>query len=210
MDGKETTARPGGLTPPGLLDMPGKIATERLVLERPWPATPGLAEEIFSAVDRSRATLRLWLPWIDTTLRPEDELAYLAGPCVEAWENKRAFRYAIRLASTGGFAGFAALEAVSAMHRRGEVGYWLSDAHVGHGYMQEAVLALERAAFDAGFNRLVICNNTRNARSVRVATATGHRLEGVLRQERWDAVAERYVDTNVFSKLESDLQEKAP
>ena len=205
MDGQETASRPGGLPPLGHLDMPGRIATARLVLERPWPATPELAAEIFAAVDRSRATLRLWLPWIDTTLRPEDELAYLAGPCAEGWERKRSFRYAIRLASTGEFAGFVALETVNETHRKGEVGYWLSDAHVGHGYMQEAVLALERAAFAAGLNRLVIRNDTRNARSVRVALATGHRLEGILRQDHWDAVAERFVDTNVFAKLKSDL-----
>lgn len=193
------------MSPSGHLDMPARIAAERIVLERPWPATPELAGEIFAAVESSRATLRLWLPWIDTTLRPEDELAYLAGPCAEGWERKRAFRYAIRLAATGEFAGFAALETVNERHRAGEIGYWLADAHVGHGYMRESVLALEGAAFAAGLNRLVIRNDTRNVRSVRVALATGHRLEGVLRQEHWDDVAERFVDSNVFSKLASDL-----
>lgn len=186
--------------------MPERISTARLVLERPWPATPELAGEIFGAVERSRATLRLWLPWVDSTLRPEDELEYLAGPCVEGWRSGRAFRYAIHLAAAGEFAGFIALEGVDERNRSGEVGYWLADAHTGCGYMQEAVPALESAAFAAGLNRLVIRNDTRNARSVRVAVATGHRLDGVLRQELWDAVAGRYVDSNVFSRLKSDLK----
>lgn len=186
------------------MDMPERITTKRLVLERPWPATLGLAGEIFEAVERSRATLRLWLPWVDAVHGPEEELEYLAGSCTERWESKHAFRYAIRVAATGEFAGFIALDGVNEMHHAGEVGYWLADTHVGSGYMQEAVTALESAAFSAGMNRLAIRNDTRNVRSVRVAFATGHRLEGVLRQERWDAVAGRYVDTNVFSKLKSD------
>ncbi|MBR6022178.1 MAG: GNAT family N-acetyltransferase [Kiritimatiellae bacterium] len=186
------------------MNIPETIPSARLVLERPHPPTLALAGEIFAAIDRSRATLRVWLPIFDAILRPEDELRFLEGPCTRGWESGRVFPYAIRLASTREFAGIVSLENVSDPDRSAEIGYWLDDAHVGRGFMREAVLALERTAFAAGFHRLAICNDTRNVRSANVALRTGHRLDGILRQNRWLPRESRYADSNVFSRLSTD------
>lgn len=187
------------------MEMPEKITSERLVLERPYPSFD-LAKEIFALVELSRNTLRLWLPWVDTTIRAEDEFAFLNNYCVSGWENKSGFPYVIRLASTKELLGTIDLMKVDEQHKSGEIGYWLSDSAVGFGYMQEAVRCLEKVAFEQGLNRIVIRNDTRNIRSANVAKRCDYHLDGIMRQDRWDNISQQLVDTNVFSKLKSEAE----
>ena len=187
------------------MDMPETLTSDRLILQRPYPTTFALAQEIFEAVDASRSTLRVWLPWVDATLRTEDEFNnYLASYCLNNWQNKTGFPYIIRLKSDNSFIGGVDLMHVDEKNKSGEIGYWLSDNAVGHGYMQEAVLLLESKGFELGLNRIVIKNDTRNIRSVNVAKRCCYHLDGVMRQDRWNDCLQSLGDTNIFSKLKSE------
>ena len=189
------------------MEMPEKIISERLILERPYPASFKLAEEIFAKVEDSRATLRLWLPWVDKTLRVEDEfINYLHSYCIDCWEHKTGFPYIIRLKETNELIGSIDLMSVNEQRQSGEFGYYLFDSAVGFGYMQEAIKCLEEKAFELGLNRIVIKNDTKNTRSVNVAKRCGYHLDGVMRQDRWNDVTQTLRDTNVFSKLKSDTK----
>lgn len=186
------------------MDMPEIIETERLLLVKPEQKF-ALAQEIFAAVEISRATLRQWLPWVDATLSPDDEYSsYLLNYCAANWQKHSGFPYIIRLKDTNDFIGSVDLMGADDKHHKGEIGYWLCDNAVGHGYMQEAVLALEKTGFAQGLNRIIIKNDTRNLRSVNVAKRCGYHLDGVLRQDRWSEYSKMFVDTNVFSKLKSE------
>ena len=72
--------------------------------------------------------------------------------------------------------------------------------------MQEAVKSLEKTAFEAGLNRIIIRNDTNNTRSVNVAKSCGYHLDGVMRQDKWSDIFQKFVDSNVFSKLKSDIK----
>ena len=189
------------------MDMPEKIISERLVLERPFPASFKLAEEIFAKIEESRSTLRLWLPWVDKTLRAEDEFTnYLATYCLDCWKNKSGFPYIIRLKDTNELIGSIDLMSVDEQSKSGEIGYYLFDSAVGFGYMQEAVKSLEKTAFETGLNRIVIKNDTDNIRSVNVAKNCGYHLDGIMRQDKWNDIAQKLRNTNVFSKLKGDAK----
>ena len=122
------------------MEMPEKIISERLVLERPYPISFKLAEEIFAKIEASRSTLRLHLPWVDKTLRAEDQfINYFATYCLDSWENKSGFPYIIRQKETNELIGAIDLMAISEQHKSGELGYYLFDFAVGFGYMQEAL-----------------------------------------------------------------------
>ena len=190
------------------MEMPEKIISERLVLERPYPATFELAEEIFAKVEASRATLRLWLPWVNNTLRAEDEFSnYLATYSLNNWKNKSGFPYIIRLKDTNELIGSIDLMGVDEQSKSGEIGYYLFDFAVGFGYMQEAVKCLEKTAFEKGLNRIVIKNDATNTRSINVAKQCGYHLDGVLRQDKWNGITQKFRDTNVFSKLKNEANE---
>ena len=84
----------------------------------------------------------------------------------------------------------------------------MSNDAVGHGYMQEALKILEKEAFNAGLNRIWLWNDTQNIRSVNVTKRLNYHLDGVMRQDAWDEVHQRFRDTNVWSKLKSEWEKE--
>ena len=68
------------------------------------------------------------------------------------------------------------------------IGYWIDEAHAGHGYIAEAVVVLLRFAFEQlQLHRIEICIVPRNANSRRVVEKLGLRDEGI---------AERFLEIN--------------
>lgn len=185
--------------------MPKKIESERIVLVPPYPPTFELAKEIFAKIDLSRKNLRDWLAWVDSTKRPEDQYTnWLVDWVQKNWESGTGFAYLIRDKKTKALLGAIDLMKCDETHKTAEIGYWLSDDAAGHGYMTEAVRALEGAAFTAGINRIVIGADTQNIRSSNVPKRCGYHLDGIMRSVRWDARWQSFRDDHIWSKLKSE------
>lgn len=182
-----------------------QIETQRVVLVGLKKPTFELAEALYAVVDKTRDTIREWLPWPDKTHSAEDEYTnYLVNWCQDHWENEKGFAYIITSKETKQILGCIDIFHISQEDKSGEIGYWLAKDAQGYGYMQEAVRALEREAFEAGINRIIIRNDTKNLRSARVAERCGYVLEGIMRQDAWDEYHQRLRDTNLWAKLKSD------
>lgn len=182
--------------------LPEKIATQRMILEQPKP-TFALAEEVHRVVMVSIENLHRWLPWAKFDYSVEEEFAYIYH-VQQKWQEKTGFAYIMRDKKTQTFLGVVDLVKIDENNKVGEIGYWLSDTAIGNGYMTEAVNALETHCFAAGLNRLVIRNDTLNLRSANVAARAGYHLDGVMRQDRWDEVMQKFADSNVWSKLKGE------
>ncbi len=89
----------------------------------------------------------------------------------------------------GRFAGEINLNSVQrGPFQNAYVGYWIDEAHAGHGYTPEAVVIVARYAFEVqGLHRIQISIIPRNAASRRVVEKLEVRAEGV---------AERYLEIN--------------
>ena len=191
------------------MKFPEQIETERLLLKRPFPPTFELAQKLYTIVDESRETLREWLPWVDQTRSAEDEYShFLVDWCQKHWEEGKGFPYLIHEKKTQGVIGAIDFMKFSEPNKTGEIGYWLGDSAVGFGYMQEALKAVEKTAFELGINRIEIKNDTMNDRSVHVTQKAGYHLDGIARQDAWDAYHNRFRDTNIWSKLKSEWLER--
>ena len=191
----------GGVT----MDLPIKIETKRLVLKGLNEPSFELAKNIYRVVDSTRDSLREWLPWVDKTHTPEDEYThYLVEWCQKHWDNKEGFAYIIIDKETDGLIGCVDIFNISEKNKSAEIGYWLAQSATGKGYMKEAVLALEKEAFQQDINRIVIRNDTRNLPSAHVAKRCGYVLEGVMRQNRWSEFHQGLYDTNIWAKIKSD------
>ena len=82
-----------------------------------------------------------------------------------------------------------------------EIGYWQDDSAVGNGYISEAVLELERYAFeDLGARRIAITADASNAKSRAVAERCGYDFEGELRHDRVSTSGE-LSNTVVYAKI---------
>ena len=88
--------------------------------------------------------------------------------------------------------GEVMLALVHIEHAEGEIGWTLHPDHCGQGYATEALVALIDAAFgEIGFHRLTALIDTRNQRSLAMASRLGMRPEGRFIEAQWSRGAWR-------------------
>lgn len=160
-----------------------------------------LALTIFQKVEQDRARLGQFLPWVEQIKTEADEANYIRSTFLQ-WQEGKAFEYGIFLKDTMEYLGNAGAHTISWEDDRCELGYWLSSAAEGKGYMAEAVGLLEVELFRLGFHRIEIRCNSRNLRSAAVPKRSGYVLEGVLREDVVELGERR--DTMVWSKLKRE------
>lgn len=176
---------------------PREVHTERLVLRA--TSTVDAADQA-DAVAASLDRLKQWMPWAREPQSREQAAANLAAGA-EMFDAGTEFHWTIRSATTEEFLGRVSLFAITWAVPKGEVGYWLSSAHTGSGYMREAVGRVVGMAEEAGFRRIEIRCDRPNVRSARVAESLGFTRDAVLHNDEV-SVADPAVlrDTLVFSR----------
>jgi ribosomal-protein-serine acetyltransferase len=157
------------------------------------------AAEAFTVVDAERDRLREWLPWVDATVDVDVERAYLAE--IEQVNATGAGLHAT-IRDGGRFGGLVGLR-LDQLHRRAEVGYWLSERCVGRGIMTRAVAAMfDLAVADLGMHRIELLAATGNLRSRAVAERLGMSREGVRREA--ELLSSGFVDLVMYAVLARD------
>ncbi|MCP8858079.1 GNAT family N-acetyltransferase [Latilactobacillus fuchuensis] len=100
------------------------------VMIRPVKLTD--AEALYQLVDRNRANLRIWLPWVDAMHSAQDELNFLD--------------YSVQKMANGGLwmmtilvdqqvVGMIDIHNLEPTEQSGEIGYWLTANQRGQGVM---------------------------------------------------------------------------
>jgi ribosomal-protein-serine acetyltransferase len=165
----------------------------RLLEERHAPA-------LFKVVERERAQLREWLPWVDATRSEEDSLSFIRS-VLEQFVTNHGFAAGIwnedRLAGTVG------LHRIDWLNRRVEIGYWLAREFQGRGVMTDACRALVAHLFgELELNRVEIRCAAGNTKSSAIPRRLGFTLDGTLRDAQF--VNGRHHDLLVFGMLKRD------
>jgi RimJ/RimL family protein N-acetyltransferase len=105
----------------------------------------------------------------------------------------------------GTLIGVCRLYAFNRQNERCELGYMLSRAHWGHGYMQEALAAvISHGMQELGLRRIEADVDPRNTSSARLLERLHFRHEGHMR-ERWIVNGE-ICDTDFYGLLRSDWE----
>jgi ribosomal-protein-serine acetyltransferase len=161
---------------------------------------PRLAPELFTLLDRNRAHLREWLPFVDGTNTVEDSGAFLKSS-LERFSRDGSFDAGIF--QDDALVGVIGLHWIHWSHRITSLGYWLSADAQGRGLMTRSVHALLEHSFAGlGLNRVQSAAATGNARSNAVLRRCGFTLEGVSRDAEW--LYDHYVDHNLYGLLERE------
>jgi len=157
------------------------------------------ADELHRLVERNRAHLSPWMPWAaDQT--PERTAAFIRTTERRLADNN-GFEAAIVL--DGQIVGALGFPGVDWVARATSIGYWLDEAHQGHGLMTRAVRALIDHAFgELDLNRVEIRAAAENRRSRAIPERLGFRQEGLLREA--ERVGDRYQDLVVYGLLAGD------
>lgn len=133
------------------------------------------------ALHSSAHVLRYWdsPPWTERS-RADRFLA----DCQRVAEDGRGARVAIERVADGAFLGWCGLTGWNPTYRSASLGYVLTDAVWGQGYVTEAAGAVLAWAFETlDLNRVQAEADTRNPASARVLEKLGFVHEGTLRED---------------------------
>ena len=138
------------------------------------------AEGLWQAVRESVPEVFPWLPWAHAGYSHADALEW-AHSRAQLFAERREFAFAI-VAADGRFLGGCGINQINAIHRFGNLGYWVRTSATGRGVASEAVRQVADFAFrNTELVRLEIVCAVGNRRSQRVAERAGAVREGVLR-----------------------------
>ena len=176
------------------------VVDERTVLRSPHPSD---AELLFAAIDSSRAYLRRWLPWVDSSTTPEHTREFLRGAIAGAADGKSLILVIEHDGKPCGTVGFNWIDPANGSC---EIGYWLREDVQGRGIMTGCCRALVKHAFDGlGLNSVRIAAAVGNERSRRVPERLGFRIDGVIREA--EKLSSGHVDQVLYTLLRRDRQE---
>jgi len=159
-----------------------------------------MAPVIFEAIDKNRAFLRMWLPFVDYTLRVSDTQKFL-----ESLSNQNSIEreetYSIWYKEE--FAGLIGFKDTDWVNSKTELGYWIVKKMQGKGIITSSIKELIRYAFKKlKLNRIQIKVATGNKKSAAIPGRLGFKFEGTEREGEYHKPV--YFDLEVYSLLKSD------
>jgi len=136
---------------------------------------------VFNLIEKNRAHLKPWLPWVDRTLTPEDSKKYILGE-LENFQNKKTADFGIfyqeKLIGSMGF------NKIDLVNEKAEIGYWIDSDYEGKGLMTKCVTAMINYGFnELNLNRIEIKCSALNKKSEAIPKRLGFTLEATLRED---------------------------
>lgn len=160
------------------------------------------AEELFTLVDRNRVFLREWLPWVDKTQSIRDSLDFLKRARQFSFGGQQFHTVIIYKDKIVGLVGF---NAIHKLHKKGEIGYWISQDMQGKGIITKAAHRLIKYGFKhLELNRILIRVSTKNTKSKQVAQRLGFTYEGTLREDFFQNNS--FLDMEIYGLLKSEFK----
>jgi ribosomal-protein-serine acetyltransferase len=174
---------------------------ERTVLR---PIADFDVQPLFETVDRNRAHLRRFLPWLDSTRGPADIEAFRVRTLAQESDGSGMVRVIEHAAAIGGIVAF---NRIDQFNRRAELGYWIDRTLEGRGVCRPACSALICHAFEElDLNRITIAAAVENRRSRALAERLGFTQEGVRREAEW--LYDHFVDHAMYGLLRREWRDR--
>ncbi len=163
------------------------------------------AEAVIAVVDRDRAYLREWLPWVDGTHSAGDVRHFIDEVVSPQWADNRGPQCGIWV--DGSFAGSIGCHAIDWTNRACSLGYWIESRRQGQGIVTRCVSGMLDYLFETQrLHRVVIQCAAGNHRSCAIPQRLGFTKEGVLRQAQ--RVGTSWLDLVTWGILESEWRKR--
>jgi ribosomal-protein-serine acetyltransferase len=158
------------------------------------------AEPVFASLERNRAYLREWLPWVDFTASPDDLRRFIVR-VHEQFSSSRGPQCGIWI--DGAFSGSIGCHPIDWPNRNCSIGYWIEERHRGQGIVMHCCESFLDYLFDElGLHRVTIHCGVANTRSCAIPERLGFTREGIIRDGEW--VNDRWLDLVAWGMLEHD------
>ncbi|MFJ5767351.1 GNAT family N-acetyltransferase [Lysinibacillus sp. NPDC093210] len=151
-------------------------------------------DELFALTDRSRETLREWLPFVDNVKTVKDTEQFVRN-AMQQYADNNGIQAGIYY--DGKLAGVIGYHQVNWQHKWTSIGYWLGSDFVGKGLVTNSMRAFIDFAFDyLKLNRIEVRVAVGNIRSRTIPKVLGFNEEGRLRDAEW--LYDHHVDQVVY------------
>jgi ribosomal-protein-serine acetyltransferase len=183
---------------PGIIDLGAGLKLH--------PVSTDDAGELYAAIERNRAHLRQWLPWVSDSYAFHEALRFLEE---KVRENHAGEALTMTMRLEGVLCGAIGLHRIDHPNRASSIGYWVDAGYSGRGIVTRACQAI----VDLGFrhydlHRIEIRCATGNEKSAAIAQRLGFVEEGTLREAEW--LYDHWVDLRVFGALKHGASKKVP
>lgn len=149
------------------------------------------ARDLFHAVNESRAHLRPWLIWVDSTTKQEHSLQFIQMSLQQQHSQEA---LALGIFYNRKIIGGIGMHQWDHVLEKAQLGYWISKEYEGQGIINKCMERFIDFIFDkVGLNKLEIHFIPSNKRSAATAERLGFKVEGVLRDS--------YVVNGVFTDI---------
>ncbi len=157
------------------------------------------AKALYDLIQGQRLYFEAWLSWVERTKTLSDVRRFIREAQAFNEGGQRLTAFVNLQNQIVGSCGFTRL---NMRHKKGEIGYWLSEPYQGRGLITRSCIKLIDFAFsELELHRIEIRILSDNEKSKGVPIRLGFQKEGVLRQAIW--LNNRYHDMEIFGLLES-------
>ncbi len=155
---------------------------------------------LFQLIDQQREYLRVWLPWVDDTVREADSHDFLQMTAKMNQGGQRLTYFIFYKNQLAGSIGYVKIDKV---HQKAEIGYWLNKDLQGNGIMIKCCKALVDYGFkQSKLNRQIIKVSSKNSKSIAIPVKLGFQKDGILRQD--SKLYKHFHDVAVYSILKQE------
>ena len=157
--------------------------------------------DIFETIDSQRDYLGKWLPFVEFTQEIKDTKSFVDS-VVNAPEDRFEFLFTIRKQKK--FVGIIGFKSTDKLHKKTEIGYWLSEKYQKQGIVIKSVKKLCDFTFnDQEINRIQIKCAVGNIPSKNIPKRLDFKYEGIERDGEL-LTGNIFTDLEVYSKLKRD------
>lgn len=160
---------------------------------------------VFALINRDRAYLREWLPFIDYTIIVEHTEAFIKNVYTQVGDRLEIV-YVINYENE--MVGLISYKNIDHTNHKIELGYWLSQNKQGHGIVTNSCKKMiDLALTTMNMNRVYIRCAINNSKSSKIPKRLGFKFEGIERQGEY--LNGHYVDLETYSILKSEWLESS-
>lgn len=159
------------------------------------------ADAIFKIIDTERATLKEWLPFVESTRHAGDTMSFIRSLTEEPIDKRNPV---FTIQYQGKIIGLIGLKETDWTNRKTEIGYWISKEQQGKGIVTRSCRRLIQFVFESlGLNRIQIKAALQNHKSRNIPIRLGFTLEGTERAGELLLIG--YTDLAVYSLLKNEF-----
>ncbi len=162
------------------------------------------AENIYNAVEVSRAELTSWMDWCRPDFSIDVPLEWIKRQ-PQDWEQGKNYQFIIIDNATQLFMGCCGINHINQYYLLGNLGYWVRSDRHGEGIATEATKLVALFGFQQlGLRRIEIITGEENWASRRVTEKVGAIYEGILRKRL--KLGDKNIDAAMHSLILADLE----